>query len=142
MSKVEAKNVINGSHGALWLDNDEIAEVKAFQAKDEFNKEEVKLVGRMNKGYKITSVDGKGSATLHKVNSRMIKKIGRMVRQGKTPTFTLIGKLDDPDALGAERIVFKGVIFDDLTLMNWEVDSLGSVEIPFTYEDYETLELI
>lgn len=139
---MEAKRVMNGNWGQLWLDDEEVAEVKAFQAKDSYNKEEVSCVGKMSKSYKITSVDGTGSMTLNKINSRMVKKIGRQVREGKTPTFTLIAKIDDPDALGSERFVFKGVVFDDLTIMDWSAGELGTTEHPFTYEDYEPLETV
>ena len=42
----------------------------------------------------------------------------------------------------SERIAFKNVVFDDLTLFDFEVGQLGSVEMPFTYEDYDLLDLI
>ena len=138
----DAKRVINGTWGTVWLDGEEIAEIKSFQAKDEFEKEGVPQCGKMSKGYKITAVEGKGSMSFHKVNSRMAKKIGRQVREGKTPTFTLISKLADPDAYGYERISYKGVVFDDLTLADFEAQTLGSVETPFTYEDYRFLDEI
>ena len=139
---VDAKRVINGTWGQVWLDGEEIAEIKSFQAKDEYQKEEVSQCGKMSKGYKITEVDGKGSMSFHKVNSRMATKIGKQVREGKTPTFTLISKLADPDAYGHERIVYTGVVFDDLTLADFEAKTLGSVETPFTYEDYDFLDKI
>ena len=139
---LKAKNVINGTYGTVWLEGVEVFEIKSFQAKDEYQKEEILGVGKMHKSYKITSVDGKGSLSVHKVNSRQIKNIGKQVREGKTPTFTVIAKLADPDALGSERISFNNVVFDDLTLFDFEVGQLGSVEMPFTYEDYELLDTI
>lgn len=139
---LKAKNVISGTHGTVWLDGEEIFEIKSFQAKDEYQKEEVLSVGKMNKSYKIVSVDGKGSLSVHKVNSRQIRNIGKQVREGKTPTFTIVAKLADPDSLGSERIAFKNVVFDDLTLFDFEVGQLGSVEMPFTYENYDLLDLI
>lgn len=142
MAVMDTSKVINGTWGSLILDGDEITEITAFQAKDEYQKEEVPRVGTMSKGYKISSVDGKGSATMNKVDSKMGRKIGKQVREGKTPKFTLIGGLVDPDAYGAERIAFYGVIFDDLTLMDWETGQFGKVECPFTYEGYEYLDMI
>lgn len=35
-----------------------------------------------------------------------------------------------------------GVSFDDLTLADWESGKLGEVECPFTYTDYNFLDLI
>ena len=89
---LKAKNVINGTYGTVWLEGEEVFEIKSFQAKDEYQKEEILGVGKMHKSYKITSVDGKGSLSVHKVNSRQIKNIGKQVREGKTPTFTVIAK--------------------------------------------------
>ena len=86
-------------------------------------------------GYSI-----KGSLSLHKVNSRMIKFISDSIKAGKEPRFTLIGKLADPDADGVERIAVKNVSFDDLTLMDWEVGAIGQSEHPFTATDWDVLD--
>ena len=32
---LKAKNVISGTYGSVWLDGDEMFEIKSFQAKDE-----------------------------------------------------------------------------------------------------------
>ena len=43
-----------------------------------------------------------------------------MVRNKQDVRFTLISKLADPDAYGAERVSITGVQMDDLTLFDWE----------------------
>lgn len=141
-AKYEAKRVINGTFGSVEMDGEDVMEVVAFQAKDEYSKEAISQAGAMSKGYKITGVEGKGSMKVNKINSRMIKKIGRQAREGKTPTLTLTGTLADPDAFGSEKIAFTDVIVDDLTLFDFENGTLGTVEIPFTYGDYILLDLI
>lgn len=142
-AKYSSNRVISGTWGSLEIDGEDIAEVLAFQAKDEFEKVEVKRAGTMSKGYKYVSVDGKGSIKVNHIQSLMIKKnIGTQARQGKTPNFTLTGALEDPDALGSERCAFTGVVFDDLTYFDWEVGVNGEREIPFTYEDIIPLDLI
>ena len=45
-----AKGAINGTFGTLWINDKEIGEVKSFQVKVEFQKEEVKTVGSMVTG--------------------------------------------------------------------------------------------
>lgn len=79
---------------------------------------------------------------MHKVNTRMAGLIGRQIRQGHDPRFTVISKLDDPDSFGAERVVLKNVSFDDLTLADWEAGTAGKIEAPFTFTDYEFLDQI
>lgn len=139
---IESKNLINGTHGALWLEDDEVGEVKSFQAKLEFSKEEVNIVGKMATDTKLMGYSGKGSVTLFKVNSRLPKLLQDNLRDGKDVRFTIISKLADPDALGVERVEIKNVSFDDLTLANWETATVGEVEAPFTFTDYNFLDEI
>ena len=137
-----AKNAINGTWGSLWINDREIGEVKSFQVKAEFQKEEVKIAGQMATDTKYMGYSVKGSLSLHKVNSRMIRFISDSIKAGKEPRFTLIGKLADPDADGVERIALNNVSFDDLTLFDFEVGALGQTECPFTFTDYDFLDLI
>ena len=96
----------------------------------------------MATGTKYMGYTGKGSIAMHKVNSRMLKLIGNFIKQGKEPRFTIIAKLADPDSFGVERIAIKNVSFDDLTLFDFEVGALGQTECPFTFTDYDFLDLI
>ena len=139
---IDERKVMNGTHGSVFLDGEEIAEAKAFQAKLEFQKEEVKVAGKMATGTKYMGYSGKGSLSLHKVNSRMIHFISDSIKKGKEPRFTLIGKLADPNSNGAERIAIKNVSFDDLTLFDFEVGAAGACECPFTFTDLECIDLI
>ena len=139
---LDSTKVINGTFGTVFLGDDEVAEMKAFQAKLEFQKEEIKVAGQMAVDTKLMSYTGKGSLQLHKVNSRMIKTLFEQIKEGKDPRFTLIGKLADPNSDGAERIAIKNVSFDDLTLFDFEVGAVGQVECPFTFTDMETIDLI
>ena len=139
---IDERKIMNGTHGTVFLDGEEIAEVKAFQAKLEFQKEEIKVAGQMAVDTKLMSYSGKGSLQLHKVNSRMVKALLEEIKAGKDPRFTLIGKLADPNSEGAERIAIKNVSFDDLTLFDFEVGAVGATECPFTFTDLETIDLI
>ena len=100
------------------------------------------MVGSMATDTKLVGYTVKGSLSLYKVNSRMIKYLSSSIKEGKMPKFTLIGKLADPDSQGTERIVVKNVSFDDLTLMDFEVSTLGETEHPFTATNWEILDSI
>ncbi len=139
---IEAKRICNGTYGELWLDGEYIAECYKAQAKIEYNKEEIKQCGQFLTDTKTIGGTGKGSVTLHKVNSRMIKKMGDLAKTGKEIRFTLISKLADPDSYGAERVALKGVSFDDLTLFDWEAQKPLETEAPFTFSDYDYLDTI
>ena len=139
---LDTTKIVNGTYGQVFLGDDEVAEMKAFQAKLEFQKEEIRVAGQMATDTKLMGYSGKGSLQLHKVNSRMVKLLLDEIKQGKDPRFTLIGKLADPNSNGAERIAIKNVSFDDLTLFDFEVGAVGQVECPFTFTDMETMDLI
>ena len=137
-----AKRVVSGTWGEVWLDGDKVSECYGLQAKASFNKEDIAMCGQMASDKKVTSIDCTGSLRLHKVTSRMAQAIGENIRNGRDVRFTIVSKLKDPDAYGAERVVLRNVSFDDLTLADWEAKSVGKVECPFTFTDYEFLDVI
>lgn len=137
-----AKRIISGTWGEVWLDGDYVSECYGCKLAVKANKEKVQLAGQMAVDNKVTSIELTGSLKLYKCSSRMARVIGDQLKSGKDIRFTIISKLDDPDAYGAERVSVTGVSFDDLTLADWEVGKTGTVESPFTYSDYKFLDLI
>lgn len=142
MNTYEDKNVINGTFGEVWCDSDYLAESIGLEAKMSLEKTEVNMCRRLSKGQKVTGVEGKGTLKMNKVSSYFILKIGDAIKQGKTPVSEIITQLKDPDAFGAEKIKLTGVVFDELTLANWEAKKLGEESIAFTFESFEVLESI
>ena len=137
---VDTKRIMNGTFSELWLDGEYVGEAYKAQAKVEFTKEEIKQCGKFFVDNKVVGAKGTGSITLFKVSSRMAKKMAQMVRDKKDVRCTLISKLDDPDAYGAERIALYGVQFDDITLFDWEAQKPLETETPYIFTDYEYLD--
>ena len=139
---MKANEVINGTWGEVWINDELVDEIKAFQAKYEFDKEEVNIAGDMFTHYKVIGYNGSGSMTLNKTNSRMIKMLIEYVKEGLEPEITIVGKLADHGNEGSERISLSEVSFDDLTLFDFEVKALGEVECPFTFTECSVLDSI
>lgn len=139
---VSAKNIISGTWGELWLNDELVAEAFKFNAKVGLNKEDVPMCGKMWTDQKVKNVKGTGSMGLYKIYSRMARLVADDLRQGRDPRFTAISKIADPDGLGTERVVVKDISFDDLTLADWEAGVFGKTEHPFTFGDYEYLDRI
>lgn len=142
MKEYKVEKVINGTFGEVWVDGDYMAEATGMEAKVTLEKEEVKQSGTLSKGYKVTGIEGKGTLKLNKVTSYFITKLSDNLKKGKTTTATIISNLKDPDALGNERIQLNSCVFDELTLINWEVKKLTEESIPFTFTSWNVLDKI
>jgi hypothetical protein len=64
------------------------------------------------------------------------------LKAGKQTSVTIISKLADPDAMGAERIVVRDAVLDELTLADWAAKKAGEESIPFTFSDWDLLDTI
>lgn len=138
----DASRAINGTFGEMWLEGNLVRETTALKAEVGLEFQDVPMCGSLGKHQKVSGTSGTGSATMTKVNSRMAILISDMIKAGKTPTFTIVSKLADPDAYGAERVVLKGVQFNNLTLVDWQANTIGTVTQNFTFTDWDYLDLI
>lgn len=134
-----AQNTISGKEGRLFLDGEELAYIKVFEADIEKNKGEVPIMGRRMTGHKTTGATGMGTATFYKVSSRFIKLIVDYVKTGVDPYFTMQAVLDDKSSgRGTERVTLYEVNFDSAKVGNLDVDSEAlEEEVPFTFEDID-----
>lgn len=142
MKSYDASRTINGTFGELSIDDYDLAEVTGLEAKVSFDKQEVTQAGKMGKGYKITGYDGKGTVKFNHVTSYFQTKLSDQIKAGKTPTCTIISKLADPDSFGCERVKLTGVVFDEMTLANWEAKKIDEESVGFTFSDWEMLDVI
>lgn len=69
---LKAQNTISGKEGRLFLDGEEMAHIKTFEANVEKNKSEVNIMGRRMTGHKTTGANGTGTATFYKVTSQFV----------------------------------------------------------------------
>ncbi|WP_088832636.1 phage tail tube protein [Paenibacillus tyrfis] len=141
-NNINGDRVISGTFGELWLDGDYVAEVLGVQAKVELIKQDVPLAGKKTTDQKVMGYKGNGTVRMHKVNSRMIRKMSADILRGVSPRMQLLSSLNDPGALGAERVLIKDASFNDLTLIDWELQKLGEIEAPFTFTDWELKDTI
>ncbi len=131
-----------GSWGEVWIDSDYMAEAIAVEAKMTLATTEVTQCRALFKGYKVTGIEGKGTLKLNHVTSYFINRMSEYIKSGKTPKATIITKVDDPDAFGAERIKLDDCVFTELTLANWECGKLMEDSVPFSFRSFEVLESV
>lgn len=137
---LESKLVRSGTWGSLWLDGEQVSECYGCQVKFNKTKEDVARCGALMAGKKLTGVSITGTVKIYNSTSRLIEAEAAAIAAGKDLRHTIISNLDDPDNPRNQRIAVKGVSFDDLTLADWEASKLGTIEAPFTAEDFEVLD--
>lgn len=142
MQDFKHEQVINGSQGEMWINDDYMAEATALEAKVKLETAEVKKNRTLSKGYKVVGIAGEGTMKLNKVTSYCTKMILENLKAGKATRATVISNLDDPEALGAERIKINDCVFTELTLVNWENGKILEEDIPFQFSDADLLDEI
>ncbi|WP_139489381.1 phage tail tube protein [Brevibacillus dissolubilis] len=139
MAKFRAENTINGREARLFLDGEEIAYAKSFEATIEKNKVDVHILGNRWTGKKTTSLAGTGTITLYKVTSRFTRMVLEYANSGKEVYFTLQGVLDDPGSgRGTERVTLLNCNIDSVKIGQFSVDGEAlEEELPFSFEGAE-----
>ena len=120
MKTFEDNDVINGSWGEVWVDNDYMAQATALEATIKFTKTDVPQTGRLNSGKKVTGIEGSGTLKLNHASSYFKKRILTDIKNGKLTNCT----------------------FDEVKLVDWEANKLGEESIPFTFTTAEMLDTI
>ena len=134
----------NGSHGRVWWDGEMLFEIAKFEAKVTADREDV-LIGN-SKDSKITSLTGQGSFTIKSVINRNINRYLEEWKNGHDPRATLVGLIDDPDAVEGqkERSIIDNVWFNELVLLAFEKGQVVEKEFTFgfTPEDAAFVETV
>ncbi|MBD2867742.1 phage tail tube protein [Paenibacillus arenilitoris] len=140
---LDSTRVINGTFGYVYHDGQWLTNIKSAEANVEITKEEIKRAGSRWTAHKVTGLSGTGTISGYKVTSEFVELIGK-IADDKAGTFIteLIIKLEDPESYGAYRVRLKGVTFDKIPLIQFEVGSLVEEELPFNFTGYELLDVI
>lgn len=141
MNGINASQAMLGTFGEMWLDDDYMAEANKLRAEVNVSYDDVRMARKLMVGKKMTQLEGEGEIQLVKVSSYLAKKISDKLKAGQTPSFKIISKLKDPDAIGAERVVLYGCKFEKATLADWEHGNIGSESYSFTFEDWDLLDV-
>ncbi len=136
------ERVMNGTWGEIWIDSDYMAEATGIEAKLALTTAEVKKCRTLFTGFKVTGISGTGTLKMNHVSSYFLSRMATTIASGKTPKATIITKLDDPEAFGAERIMLKDCVFTELTIANWEAGKNMEDSVPFSFSGIEILDSV
>lgn len=139
---LKAQKVINGTHGAAWVNGEKWIDLESVELKVTLEYEDVHVAEDMGTQRKFLGWVGEGSIATKKVYSRGSNLLAKAVKSGKMPDVTITTKLADPDAYGTERTTVSKVTFDEFMLTKIEQRTLMTEELPFKFGDFDILEAI
>lgn len=142
MAKIRSNKQINGTFGAVWVNNEKWMDVDSFEAKVTIAFEDVNMAEDLATHKKMTGWSGEGSMTVKKVYSRGANIMAQATKSGIVPEISIVGKLDDPDAFGSERIAIKEVTFNEFMLLKFEQKAVMTEDLPFNFADFDAIDLI
>lgn len=142
MEKLPANRQINGTFGTVWVNGEKWLDVESFEAKVTLNFEDVNMANDLATHKKYTGWAGEGSMTVKKVYTRGAALLAESTKNGIMPDISIVGKLADPDAFGAERVSIEQVTFNEFTLLQFEQKTLATEELPFNFADYDLIDTI
>ena len=110
----------NGNHGRVWWDGELLFEISKFECKVTAQREDVIIGNSVDS--KVVGLKGEGSITIKSVINRNINAYLEEWKNGHDPRATIVGLLEDPDAVEGqvERCSIDNVWFNELTLMSFE----------------------
>lgn len=134
--------VLHGSGGAVWVNNEQLAALEKISIKVTGQFEEVKCAGDYRTHNQYVGYSVAGTLTLNKVNSFAGNTFADSYKTGIMPNVKIITSLKNPATGKSERAAVTGVKFTEFTLAEFEAKALTKEEIPFVATDYEFLERI
>ena len=140
MNGYTGDQVFNGTWGEIWFDGEYMAEVTKFRLTVNINYEEVKRARNLISDHKMTGLEVEGEVSFRKVNSTVMQKVNDALRAGKAPVFDIISNIDDPAAIGNERVMAKRAKLENLNLADWEVGSLAEENYSFKAGDWDIMD--
>ena len=142
MNAMKAQQVMSGTHGEVWINSQYMAECTEFKATLEFEIEEVRMAKSSFPGHKTVGAKGSGSVKLSHVSSFFVDLLADNAKKGKTTVCTIVAKLDDPDALGAERVALREVVFKKSPLLSFTSKKVTEDDIDFVFSDFDMLDKV
>jgi len=138
----KANKVINGTHGAVWVNGEKWLDLESLELKVTLEYEDVNFAEDTGTYRKFMGWVGEGSIVTKKVYSRGSNLLAEAVKSGKMPDVTITSKLADPDSYGQERVTVSSVTFNEFLLTKIEQRALLQEELGFAFGDFDILDAI
>lgn len=142
MTTRKAGRVINGTHGAVWINGEKLFDLESLELKVTIEYEDVYFPEDTGKHRKFIGWVGEFNLVLKKMFSRGANLLADAVKNGQMPDIEITTRLADPDAYGVERTTVSGVTFNEFLLAKIEQRTLLQEEMSGEFADFDILESI
>ena len=133
---------LSGSGGMVWINNEELAEVKSIELKVTGKFESFSQCGDLAEGNTYTGWSGDGTIVMVKEKSRGIALLAEAYKSGIMPDIKVITKLTDFSTGESERCSVEDIVLTEFSLAKFEAQGLCEEEIPLKFSKYDILEMI
>ncbi len=144
MKKLEARNILSGSHGYINFNGTPVLEIKNANAKAEIMREDVPV--GMDVDSKLIALKGSGEFTVMYAYDRGMNELLEAYKRGEDPRVNLTAGINDPDSKDKqrERVTLNNVWFNEMTLIDFTKGEMVGKTYPFgfTVSDAQRPEVI
>jgi hypothetical protein len=135
---------INGSFGEVRDANGKwLSQCQEVSARVTVDRQDIQMSGTRRTGYKAMRVTGEGNLRMFKVTSEYLALVAEMMQSDLQIQYVgqLLVVLKDPEAIGYERVLLKGVKFWEVPI-GFRVNEIVEEDIPFTFFTLKPLDKI
>ncbi|MBO7747353.1 hypothetical protein I8J29_24515 [Paenibacillus sp. MWE-103] len=137
----KGNNVVSGNDLTVWINNEIWDDTKLAEYKLTGEFEDVTFLGDPRTYKKYLGFGGEGTLTLNKMHSRGASILAEAFKTGVFPDIKIVVKIANKSTGKAERAILTGVVFSEFG-SSTEAKAVATEELPFTFSDYEMLELL
>lgn len=141
MNPNKGNQVVSGNDAIVWINNEIWDEVKSFEYKMTGDFEDVTFLNDPRTYKKYIGFNGEGTLTLNKTRSRGASILAAAFKTGVMPEVKIVTKITNGSTGKAERIALSGIVFSEFG-SSTEAKSIVEEELPFTFSEYDVLELM
>lgn len=139
MDKIRGNRVLSGTWAEVWYNGIKLLEVNKINIKVTVNREDVQV--GIDVDTKTTGIKGEGTMALIKAFTRF-EDVRQEIARGRDPRGTIITKLKDPDATGAqtERYQIGNIALSEFGF-EYEKGAVVKQEVPFSFTPTDMINL-
>lgn len=131
---------LSGTYGKLYEGSKWLAQFHSIETNFEHNYEDIPQAGNTSVGGKYTGTTYTGTMTCIQYESEFIERVLVLGPEQRPAVLDLLVTVEDPAAIGAYKVMLKGVKITSGSIINFEHGSPVEQEFEFRFNDVEVVQ--